>query len=453
MGTLLLGTQPSTPISMTRKNRLLLAALALAGPNGLSREKLADMFWANSGDKQAQDSLRQTLASVRKALREHGNCITTGQGVVALDNENVWIDVVDFEAFSGSKAANDREQALSLYQGDLLDDFRIKEEHFEAWLLPMRERLRAKAIGMLEEGIDAAYDVEQSIALASRLLEMEPGNETAHRALMRAYASQGRENLALKQFDHCRGILNRDLDVEPSRRTIALFEEIKGKRHRPALDDGGNEDRVNKTGPLPSSEAVSTRLPEKPWVAVLPFANMSSDPSQEYFAEGIAENIITALSKVLGMGVIARNSSFAYKGRSVDLRQVATDLHVRYILEGSIRSDQHRLRISAQLIDANDGGHLWAEQFDRTVDDLFDIQDEITKEIVTALRVNLTDGEEALIWARGTKDVEAWQLCGRAVELIHRFNSTDYLEARTLAEKAVAIDPNYAYARAAMGFN
>ncbi len=193
-------------------------------------------------------------------------------------------------------------------------------------------------------------------------------------------------------------------------------------------------------------------LPVKPSIAVLSFDNMSSDPDHEFFAGGIAEDIITALSKISRMRVIARNSTFAYKGQALDLRRVATELGVRYVLEGSIRSGGSRLRITAQLIDATDGSHIWAERFDRTIDDIFDIQDQITKEIVTALRVNLTDGEEAAVLARGTNDIEAWQLCVRATELFQRFNSTDYLEARVLAEKAVTIDPDYAYAWATLGF-
>ena len=233
------------------------------------------------------------------------------------------------------------------------------------------------------------------------------------------------------------------------------------------FEDGGRQQFKNITHPVqvwhwkPSSPSASVRntttvetrpQSDRPSVAVLPFDNMSSDPEHEFFADGIAEDIITALSKISRMRVIARNSTFAFKGRATDLRHFAAELGVRYILEGSIRSGGNRLRITAQLIDAEDGSHLWAERFDRTIDDIFDIQDEITKEIVTALRVNLTDGEEALVLARGTNDIEAWQLCVRATELFMRFSSTDYLAARELAEKAVARDPNYAYAWATLGF-
>lgn len=191
---------------------------------------------------------------------------------------------------------------------------------------------------------------------------------------------------------------------------------------------------------------------ERPSIAILPFNNMSSDPEHEFFADGIVEDIITALSKISQMRVIARNSTFAYKGKSMDLRKVADELGVRYVVEGSVRSGGKRLRITAQLIDATDGSHIWAERFDRTIDDLFDIQDEITKEIVSALQVKLTDGEAAFVMARGTNNIDAWQLCVRATELVLRLNTSDYLEARTLAERAIKLDPNYAYAWATLGF-
>ena len=208
---------------------------------------------------------------------------------------------------------------------------------------------------------------------------------------------------------------------------------------------------VSAEGSAPASLGDQLPLPDKPSVAVLPFDNMSGDLEQEFFADGLAEDIITTLSKVSSLTVIARNSTFAYKGRPTDLRLIGRELGVRYVLEGSTRKSGQRLRITAQLIDTADGNHVWAERYDRTVDDIFDIQDEITKEVVTALRIKLTDGEDARMWARGTNDIEAWQLCVRAYELFVRFNSTDFLEARALAEKAIARDPNYAFAWATLG--
>ena len=211
--------------------------------------------------------------------------------------------------------------------------------------------------------------------------------------------------------------------------------------------------RWSPMGESRSAGATATQpSPGQPSIAVLPFDNMSDDPEQGFFADGITEDIITALSKIAKLRVIARNSTFAYKGQALDLRRIARELGVRYVLEGSIRRGGDRMRITAQLIDADTGSHLWAERYDRRVADLFDIQDEITKEIVTALRVKLTDGEEAFVLARGTNNIEAWQYCVRASELVMRFNSYDYLEARVLAEQATRIDPDYAYAWATLGF-
>jgi len=192
-------------------------------------------------------------------------------------------------------------------------------------------------------------------------------------------------------------------------------------------------------------------LPERPSIAVLPFDNLSADPNQEFFADGLVEDILTSLSKISSMTVIARNSTFAYKGKAVDVRQVARDLGVRYVVEGSVRQGGNRLRITAQLIDSTDGSHLWAEKYDCVVEDIFDIQDEITKEIVTALRVKLSDGEQALLLNRGTNNVQAWSHCVQAMEHYQKFNPADNAKARELAEQATILDPDYALAWALLG--
>lgn len=184
----------------------------------------------------------------------------------------------------------------------------------------------------------------------------------------------------------------------------------------------------------------------------MPFDNLSADPSQEFFADGLVEEILTSLSKIASMTVIARNSTFAYKGKAVDTRQVARDLGVRHVVEGRVRRVGNRLRITAQLIDSTDGSHLWAEKYDRVVEDIFDIQDEITKEIVTALRVNLTGSEQALLLNRGTNNVQAWNHCVQAMEHQHKFNLADLAKARELAEQATLLDPDYALAWAFLGF-
>jgi adenylate cyclase len=200
-----------------------------------------------------------------------------------------------------------------------------------------------------------------------------------------------------------------------------------------------------------SEERMAFPLPERPSIAVLPFVNMSEDPKQEFLSDGLTEEIITALSKVRNMFVIARNSTFTYKGKPVKIQQVAEELGVRYVLEGSVRRSEDRLRITAQLIDAVTGHHLWAERYDRELKDLFALQDEITMKILTALQVELTLGEDARMGSKGTSNLEAYLKLLQARELAGRYNKEDHVRAQQLIEEAIAVDPQYAGAYRFLG--
>jgi adenylate cyclase len=206
-------------------------------------------------------------------------------------------------------------------------------------------------------------------------------------------------------------------------------------------------------GPNPN-EALKPELelPDKPSIAVLPFTNMSGDPEQEYFSDGITEDIITALSRISGLLVVARHSTMVYKGKAVDVRQVGREQGVRYVLEGSVRKGGNRVRVTAQLIDATTGHHQWADRYDRKLDDIFSVQDDITHKIMLEMRVQLSLGEKARIRAGGTKSVEAWGLLVRADELNNRLIREDNFEARRLSEEAVRIDPCYASAWTELGW-
>jgi len=195
-----------------------------------------------------------------------------------------------------------------------------------------------------------------------------------------------------------------------------------------------------------SVERMAFALPDKPSIAVLPFVNMSEDPKQEYFSDGLTEEIITALSKVPKLFVIARNSTFSYKGKSVKVNQVAEELGVRYVLEGSVRKAGDRVRITAQLIDALGGHHLWAERYEKDLKDIFALQDEITMKIVTSLQVSLTEGETARMQAKGTNSLDAYLLFLQGWKEAGSMNKDGNFLGRQLAEKAIALDPKYALA-------
>jgi len=192
-----------------------------------------------------------------------------------------------------------------------------------------------------------------------------------------------------------------------------------------------------------SKEKMAFPLPDKPSIAVLPFVNMSEDPKQEFFADGMTEEIITALSKGPNLFVIARNSTFTYKGKPVKVKQVSEELGVRYVLEGSIQRSGDRIRINAQLIDALTGNHLWAERYDRDLKDIFAIQDEITMKIITALQVKLTSGEMIHVLAKGAKNIDAFTKYLQAVDLWTRQTKETNAQAKKLLEEAIALDPEY----------
>lgn len=199
-----------------------------------------------------------------------------------------------------------------------------------------------------------------------------------------------------------------------------------------------------------SVERMAYPLPDRPSIAVLPFATLSDDMGQDYFADGMTEDLITDLSKISALFVIARNSSFAYKGQPVEIRRIAEELGVRYVLEGSVRRAGDQIRINAQLIDATTGGHLWAERYDGSLTDVFALQDDVTRNIVTALAVNLTVQEEARQGDRYTTNVEAYDAFLQGWEFYQRYSAADFIRAIVHFERAIELDPDYGRAYAAL---
>jgi adenylate cyclase len=195
----------------------------------------------------------------------------------------------------------------------------------------------------------------------------------------------------------------------------------------------------------------SLTLPDKPSIAVLPFVNMSSDPEQEYFSDGMTEDLITDLSKLSGLFVIARHSVFTYKSKAVKIQEVCRELGVRYAVEGSVRKVGNRVRINTQLIDAPTGHHLWAERYDRELTDIFALQDEVTEQIVAALQVTLTTGEHQQLRRPPTVNLEAYDYALRGWEYFHRATKDDNAQARQLFELALECDPEFAGAYAGAG--
>lgn len=193
-------------------------------------------------------------------------------------------------------------------------------------------------------------------------------------------------------------------------------------------------------------------LPNKPSIAVLPFENMSDDPEQEYFADGLTEDIITGLSRQQWFFVIARNSSFTYKGQAVDVRQVASQLGVRYLLEGSVRKAAGRVRVSGQLVDATLGTHLWGDRYDRELADIFALQDEITNQVIGAVAPQILLAEAARVRRKPPQSIDAWDLVMQALPHMWRMTTEEHHRAQQLLLNALALDPDYAHAHALLGW-
>ncbi len=239
-----------------------------------------------------------------------------------------------------------------------------------------------------------------------------------------------------------------------------VYNEVKNKLAL-GYEDLGEREVKNVAEPIhvylivpersavePKAGAADLALPDKPSIAVLPFDNISGDPEQEYLVDGITEDLITALSKIRWFFVIARNSTYTYKGQAVEVTQVAKDLGVRYVLEGSVRKAGNRVRVTAQLVDATTGHHVWAERYDREIEDIFDLQDEMTQTIVGAVEPELSAAERERALSKPPENLDAWESYQRGLWHMWRYERDDNLQAQDLLERATDLDPSFAPAYA-----
>ena len=280
---------------------------------------------------------------------------------------------------------------------------------------------------------------EEAIEALKRYRERNPEAVYSYTELAIVYSQLGR-------IEAARALVEELLEKNP---TFCLEDYAKTRFFKDHAELERELDALRKAG-LPDTPPLP--LPDKPSIAVLPFVNMSGDPEQEYFSDGITEEIITALSKTPKLFVIARNSTFTYKGKSVKVQQIGRELGVKYVLEGSVRKTEDTVRITAQLVDARTGNHLWAERYDRNLKDIFALQDEITMKIIKELQVRLTEGERLRLYSKGTDNLKAYLKLLEASEHFQRMNDEGNAKARNLYEEAIALDPEYPEAYASLGW-
>jgi hypothetical protein len=293
--------------------------------------------------------LRQALSLVRKALLHvDSRALIAHEDTVSFEPTALTTDAIVFGDLVSQADTGRLEEAIALYGGEFLDGFQVRAPEFERWVTTERERFRELAVQAMTRLLDhhlSTGAVEPGVRTAARLLATDPLQEHAHRILMELYYRQGRYAAALRQYQSCAGLLAKELGIEPDAATKALRREIVRRWNKPREATSGDDVAPTPLGDLESESPgvwPTLALPDKPSIAVLPFQNMSGDPEQDYFADGIVEEIITTLSRFRQLFVIARNSSFTYKCRAVDVKQVGRELGVRWLCKTDDGAQDHQ---------------------------------------------------------------------------------------------------------------
>ncbi|HEX5507826.1 MAG TPA: BTAD domain-containing putative transcriptional regulator [Pseudolabrys sp.] len=451
LGPFALRRQASAGEQLPKKAQALLAYVALRPGRPIPREQLANLLWGASGNEQARRSLRDCLMSLRAALGPASKqiLIANAENVHLASSEQIDVDAANFEALSRSTEREQLEAACALYRDQFLAGLHITSEPFMEWILLERRRLSAIMSDVLLRLATARAEngnIETAVEAARRLTEFDPLREDGHRLLIRLLAEVGRRDAALKQYAFCTELLRRELGVTPEPATTDFVESIrKSGVVGPPWPNMGGLFKPREEGSLKSegsSAEPGLRLPNKTSIAVLPFANLGNDPSQDYFADGIAEDVTITLGRVPWLFVIASTSASPYRGRAIEIGQIGAELGVRFVLRGSVRKEAGRMRIVVQLMDAVRGGHIWAERFEGELNDVFAIQDRVTAQVSAMIAPALQSVEIEQSQRKSTGNLTAYDLYLRALPL-YRTTFAENLEALRLVGKAIELDPLY----------
>ena len=418
-----------------RKNRAMLALLALTPSGSMTRDRIAGMLWSDRGTAQALSSLRQALVALRKDLESIGPPLLSADNErVSLDAARVQVDVISFRRLAAADDLEAARRAAALYRGDFLTDTYVRDRAFEDWAELERQKLSDIA-GQALERLCALERGGERVEAAKRLVALDPLREASHRRLMQAYAAAGERSLALRQYEICRETLGGQLRIAPDEETEALRRDLMQSafaQEKPAA-------RV-VPDPLAAQPETAANADDRPLLAVLPFQVFSGDPGLESFADGLTEDIITGLSRISAIRVVARSTMFTFKRRAADIRTIAGELGARYVLEGSARKSETRIRVSAQLIEAASGHHVWAEQIDGVPADTFDLQDDVTKRIVASVQTQVILNEGKSTAAGANDSARASRLLARSWQRFLSLSEESLAESRSLAERALQLN-------------
>jgi TolB-like protein/Flp pilus assembly protein TadD len=449
LGGLVLEGPEGRPIHLsTRKAFLVLAALALVGDKGLRREALAELLWPDRSEPQARSSLRQALTAIRAALGgdEAGLRLTADAETVRLAGPVEHVDARAFDRLADSVVLGEQVQACGLFGGDLLEGVALDQpadRWFGGYAAAFQRRALALCEGLSRRAADDDTAARACEALAHRLLDRDPAAEEAHRALMRIGLARGQRNAARRQLEQCRDALRRELDAAPEPATLALLDESAVPAPPRTLVAATPASAAES--PASADRTASARRGAS--LVVMPFDDLSA-VGDSFFADGIVEEITSALSRIRELFVIARQSAFTYKGRFVDVREVGRELGVRYVVEGTVRRGGDRVRISVHLVDAETRSQLWSGRYDGETGDIFALQDMIASQVAGALHPSLRAFEIENARRKAPDSLEAYDLVLRAYPHFWAHAKDDNRIAIALLDQALQRDPRYGVALA-----
>ncbi|HEU4828158.1 MAG TPA: BTAD domain-containing putative transcriptional regulator, partial [Gemmatimonadales bacterium] len=402
-----------------QRHRVALLALAVdAWPQPLSRDRAIALLWPERDDAAARRLLNLSVHVLRNALGE-GVLRSVGDGLV-FDPAGNRCDLLELR---DAIRAGDSAEVVRLWPGSLLEGFHLAESaEFMQWLDARRNELaaaHARALVATAEAAARRGDAHAAVAACRRLVAADPHSGEHARRLMRALDAAGDRPAAIRHAaEHARR-LHDDLELPPDPAVQALAEELR------------------------RAPAAQAALPS---VAVLPFINLGGGSEHEYFADGITEDVIAHLSKIRALKVIARASVMPFKSRERSIREIASALGVRTVLDGSVRHSGNRVRVVAALVDAESGGSLWTETYDREITDIFAIQTDLALRIAAALRAELSPEERGRVLARPTEDIHAYRLFIQGRRRFLEFTAEDLARAEVFLKAAVERDPSFALA-------
>ncbi len=433
---------PGGPIHFGNKKLCGLVAILAESGAPQSRDSLMSLLWGSHFETQARQNLRQAVLRVRAVLGD--DALISDANMVSLRPGMIASDVEKFRALLAEGSLTSLATAVTLYRDRLLADVRIKEDGWSAWVAARQDQLQTAVLSaLLRLGNSALDHTDDRAALsyAERATTIDPLREDAQRLLMQALAASGRTAEALRKYEQFAALLKRELDAKPDTRTSALAARVRTSATAVTMQ-GDVQKAIEPSG--------ANHPADRPAIAVLPFTNMSGAADQDHYADGIVEDIITSLSRMRWLMVIARNSSFTFKGKAVDIKQVGRELGARYVVEGSVRIDSNRVRITAQLIEAETGAHIWAERYDGALGDIFALQDEISDSIVAAIEPSIRTSELARVRNKPTDSLDAYDLYLRALSHMYALDRNSYRRAQELLRRAIEIDPHYSEALSAL---